>query len=78
MLIELVMNGEADPALRDILRYLAVARRGLDAELLHHLAGGWDIATCQQRLAEISERSFVKRRPDDGRLFLHDEMYHPV
>jgi tetratricopeptide (TPR) repeat protein len=75
LLIEHVMSGEPDPSLRVILRYLAVARKGLDAELLHHLVGEWDLNDCQQRLDAIADRSFIKRRPDDGRLFLHDEMY---
>lgn len=75
LLIEYVMSGEPDPSVRDILRYLAVARRGLDAELLHHLAGEWDVNACQQKLNVIAKRSFIKQRPQDGRLFLHDEMY---
>jgi tetratricopeptide (TPR) repeat protein len=75
LLIDHVMNGEPDQSVRDVLRYLAIARKGLDAELLHHLAGQWDIGECQQKLDTVAKRSFVKRRPDDGRLFLHDEMY---
>ncbi len=70
-----VMNDEPDRSVRDILRYLAVARRGLNAELLHHLAGTWDLNECQTRLDAVAERSFIKHRPADGRLFLHDEMY---
>lgn len=75
MLIDHVMKSEPDRSVRDILRYLAVARKGLSASLLHHLAGEWDIAECQERLQAISTRGFVKQRPDDERLYLHDEMY---
>jgi len=74
-LIVNVMNGEPDPSVRNLLRFLAVARKGLDAELLHYLAGDWDLTFCQQRLDEITPRAFIKRRPEDGRVFLHDDMY---
>lgn len=74
LLIESVMN-DPDDSLRQILRYLAVARKGLDAELLHYLAGEWDIDRCQQLLDTVAERGFIKKRPGDERLFLHDEMY---
>ena len=76
LLIEHVMRGEPDRSARDILRYLAVARKGLDAELLHHLLGKeLDLDACQARLDTVAERGFVKRHPEDERLFLHDEMY---
>ena len=75
MLIINVMNGEPDPSVRNLLRFLATARKGLNAELLHYLAGDWDLDLCQQRLDEIAPRAFIKHRPDDGRIFLHDEMY---
>ena len=75
LLIDHVMRGEPDSSVRDVLRYLAVARKGLDAELLHYLAGERDLNKCQARLDAVAERSFVKQRPADGRLFLHDEMY---
>jgi len=74
-LIEMVMGGEPDPSLRQILRYLAVARRGLDVKLLQTLAGSWNYDTCQEYLEAIADRSFVKVRPEDGRYFLHDEMF---
>ncbi len=60
--------------LRDIIQYLAVSRKGLSPELLHHLTG-WRIETCRQKLEVIADRTFIKTRPDDGRFFLHDEMY---
>jgi tetratricopeptide (TPR) repeat protein len=75
LLIDHVIRGEPDSSVRDVLRYLAVARRGLDAELLHYLAGEWDLNECQVCLDAVAERAFVKQHPADGRLFLHDEMY---
>jgi tetratricopeptide (TPR) repeat protein len=75
LLIENVMGSEPDSSVRDVLRYLAVARKGLNAELLRHLAGEWDIHTCQQKLDAIADRSFIKQRPQDDHLFLHEQMY---
>jgi hypothetical protein len=75
LLIKHVMQSEPDGSIRTILRYLALARKGLDATLLHHLVGDWSLEECQRRLAALADRSFIKRRPEDGRLFLHDEMY---
>jgi tetratricopeptide (TPR) repeat protein len=75
LLTESVMGNEPDRSVRDILRYLGVARRGLDAGLLQHLAGEWDSEECQSRLEAIAGRRFVKRHPEDKRLFLHDQMY---
>lgn len=74
LLIEHVMSGETDPCLRQVLRYLAVARKGLDAALLNHLRG-WDREECRRRLEAVTGRSFVKRHAGEERLFLHDEMY---
>jgi hypothetical protein len=75
LLIKHVMQSEPDVSIRTLLRYLALVRKGLDAPLLHYLIGEWSVEECQQRLDSITERSFIKRRPEDGRLFLHDEMY---
>jgi tetratricopeptide (TPR) repeat protein len=75
LLVELVMGGKSDDPASRVLRYLAVARKGLDARLLHHLAGEWDLNECQKCLNAVAKRSFVKRHPEDERLFLHDEMY---
>jgi len=64
-----------------ILRYLAVARMGLDASLLHHLEPNWSLEECQDRLNWMKRLSFVKTRSieRDGEggdlFFLHDEMY---
>lgn len=75
MLIDHVMRGEPDRSVRDVLRYLAIARKGLHAELLRHLAGEWALKECQSRLDAVAERGFMKQRPRDERLYLHDEMY---
>ena len=75
-LIDHVMQHDPDTSVLEILRYLAIARKGLDAELLHYLASDWSIKrSLEKRLAAISDRSYIKKRPDDGRLFLHNEMY---
>lgn len=63
------------------LRALAWARKGMDAELLARVAecktpdGGWDLAWAQSALEQLKGLSFVKIRPSDQRVFLHDEMY---
>ena len=60
---------------QDTLRYLAVARQGLDAELLHHLKPDWSLEACRERLKAMEPLSFVKTRPGTELVFLHDEMY---
>ncbi len=75
LLIDHVMRGEPDSSLRDVLRFLAIARKGLDADLLQHLAGEWDLEACRERLADVAKRGFVKRPAGEERLFLHDELY---
>jgi tetratricopeptide (TPR) repeat protein len=67
---------EADQA----IRALAWAPKGMDAELLARVLelrknGRWDTETAQAWLDAIRNLSFVKTRPADGRVFLHDEMY---
>ena len=60
---------------------LAWARKGMDAELLARVAelrrkdGKWDAEQAQEWLDGIRDLSFVKIRPADNRVFLHDEMY---
>lgn len=72
-LMAAIMN---DPgyALHDTLQYLTAARKGLDSALLRHLTG-WDEARCLKQLQELAGRTFVKIRPDDGRIFWHDEVF---
>jgi tetratricopeptide (TPR) repeat protein len=75
-LIYHVMQNDPDSSIRAILRYLAVARKGIDAKILNYLTkGDWSIEECDKKLGEITWRSYIKRRPEDGRLYLHDEMY---
>ncbi len=61
----------ADPA----IRLLGWARRGVDQELLARLLGTSE-AEAAQVFETLRKLSFVKIRPADQRLFLHDEMYH--
>lgn len=74
-LIRRVMQDEPQTPIARVLRYLAMARKGLGADLLHHLAGEWTTDECQIQLDAVADRAFVKQRPEEGRLFLHDEMY---
>ena len=75
-LIDHLMQHENDTSTRTIFNYLAITRKGLDARLLQYLAEGeWSLQDCQSKLDQISERSFIKKRPNDGRFFLHDEVY---
>lgn len=74
----------------DVIRHLARARKGMDAELLARLSGwrrrndrppedpaAWDLDRARRYLDSPSVRrlSFVKIRPADRRLFLHDAIY---
>jgi tetratricopeptide (TPR) repeat protein len=64
------------------LRTLAWMRKGADAELLARAAdlktadGSWDLDQASQLTNRLKGLSFVKIRPDDQRMFLHDEMYN--
>ena len=75
VLIKNVMSDEPDMSVRQLLHFLAAARKGLDAAALHYLAADWGLDRCQRQFDDIAQRAFIKRRPDDGRVFLHDEMY---
>ncbi len=64
----------------DTLRALAWAPKGMDAELLAHvsLLGpviADDVARAAEALKKVRLLSFVKVRPADQRVFLHDEAY---
>lgn len=72
-LIAAIMS-EPGYELHDTLQYLAAARKGLDSALLRYLTG-WDEARCVNQLQELARRTFVKIRPDDGRIFWHDEVF---
>ena len=73
-----LVNGlmEAGDETETALRYMAVARKGMDARLLHHLLGDeWPKKRCQRVLRGLRRWSFVKARPRSSTLFLHDEVY---
>ena len=65
-----------DP-LRDTIYYLAWTRKGMEPELLAKLMG-LNVEEARERLEEARRLSFVKTRPGDGRVFLHDEMYELI
>jgi hypothetical protein len=58
----------------DIIITLGWLRKGADARLLAHLTG-LELPEVEQALQQIEDLSFVKKRPADNRIFLHDEMY---
>jgi tetratricopeptide (TPR) repeat protein len=58
----------------DIIINLGWLRKGADVALLAQLTG-LKRAEVEQALSYISDLSFVKTRPADNRIFLHDEMY---
>ena len=67
---------EAGDETATALRYMAVARKGMNARLLHHLLGDeWPEKQCRRVLRGLRRWSFVKARPRSSTLFLHDEMY---
>lgn len=67
---------EAGDETATAMRYMAVARKGMDARLLHHLLGDeWPEKRCRRVLRGLRRWSFVKARPRSSTLFLHDEMY---
>ncbi|HAJ37635.1 MAG TPA: hypothetical protein DCL15_18360 [Chloroflexi bacterium] len=68
---------EAPGQIGDTVEMLGRARKGVDRELAGKLLG---IRTQYEReaflrLNEVKPMSFVKVRPEDERVFLHDEMY---
>ena len=61
---------------RGLLHYLALARKGLDAALLHYLTSDvWSAEECHSYLAGLRRFTFVKSRPDTDLLFMHDALY---
>lgn len=72
---------QSDRPMMEAVETLAWARKGMDADLLARVAerrteaGDWDLDWAQAALQELHKLSFVKVRPADQRLFLHDEMY---
>jgi len=72
---------DLSPPIREMLHYLVLARKGLDAELLQYLEPEWGERQCHDNLAQMQRFTFVKPRhtenghPDRTLLFLHDELY---
>jgi tetratricopeptide (TPR) repeat protein len=62
-----------DP-LRYTVYYLAWTRKGMEPELLAKIMG-LNAEEAKERLEKARKLSFVKTRPGDSRVFLHDEMY---
>ncbi len=85
LLVRYLLEQEPDPASKKVLRYLAVARKGLDAALIFYLAEGREsdendgdrakLQNWQHCLETVAERFYIKRHPEEQRIFLHDEMY---
>ncbi len=59
---------------KTVVYYLALARKQLDADLLHALEPRWTRKECQARLDAIRDDTYVKPRPRSSALFLHDVM----
>ena len=64
---------ESRPA-DELILHLAMLPKGADEKLLA-LISEFDEADVREAFGHIQKLSFVKVRPDDQRLFLHDEMY---
>lgn len=60
---------------RTLFDYLALARKGLDAELLHYLEPNWSPEECAEQLQNLCEFTFVKQHAGALRLFMQDELY---
>ncbi|HIP97359.1 MAG TPA: ATP-binding protein, partial [Anaerolineae bacterium] len=60
---------------RQMLYYLALARKGLNADLLQRLAPEWEPEECYENLERMRRFTFVKPWPGTDMLFLHDELY---
>ena len=58
----------------EAIRVLAWARKGMDAEMLARVAD-MSVEEAERILDELRDLSFIKVRPADNRVFLHDEMY---
>jgi len=61
----------------EAIRALAWARKGMDAEMLARVAD-MGVEEAEETLAELRDLSFIKVRPADERVFLHDEMYDMI
>ncbi len=59
---------------RELIVFLALARKGLDQGLLRHLTG-WSKKICSDNLKKITDLEIVKLRAGTEQLFFHDEIY---
>lgn len=72
---------ESPTPIGDTIRALAWLRKGATPQLLARVLGlrrpddGWDLEVVQQYLEQVAQLTLVKVRPDEERIFLHDEMY---
>lgn len=71
---------ESPTPIGEVLRMLAWLRKGATPELLARVMdlrtsdGAWDVYTATGYLDEVVQLALVKVRPDDRRVFLHDEL----
>ncbi len=72
-LIEMLLSLE-NPS-REVLLYLAAARKGLNADLMHYLEPDVSKEDWARRLEDMKGFTFVKSRPNTDLIFLHDELY---
>ena len=75
LLIQHVFMDEQDRNVMTAIRSLAAVRKGLDANLLLHLAGEGKQNDWSEALDKIKSRFYVKTHPQEDTLFLHDELY---
>ncbi len=72
---------ESPTPLGTTIRTLAWLRKGATPELLAQVMdlrtddGAWDIYTAAGYLDQVAELAWIKVRPGDRRIYLHDEMY---
>lgn len=72
---------ESPTPVGDVIRALAWLRMGATPDLLARIMGlttpdgKWDYDAVEETLAQVTGLTLVKVRPDEGRVFLHDEMY---
>lgn len=64
-----------DHPARRIFFFLALARKGLTADLLHYLEPEWSLDDCRQQLKRLRTSNLVKTRPEHEAFFLHDALY---
>jgi tetratricopeptide (TPR) repeat protein len=72
---------ESPTPIGETIRALAWLRKGATPGLLARVmdlttrSGGWDTKAAESFLGHVARLTLVKVRPNEGRVFLHDEMY---